>query len=137
MRVRRYAVERCKRTMFKQGHKPKNYDPIGTEKLLADGYVWVKVDDKPKGHKKDNWEQKHRLIWKREHGDIPQDHIVMFADQDRHNFAAENLILVTRTQLVRMNQNGLIKENGEATKTGVIIADLMTKLSEVKKKVQR
>ena len=35
------AYERAKKTMFKPGSKPKNTDPIGTEKKLTDGYIWV------------------------------------------------------------------------------------------------
>lgn len=44
----REQYEKCKPTMFKPGSIPGNTDPVGTEKLLADGYIWVKIDDKPK-----------------------------------------------------------------------------------------
>ena len=50
------------------------------------------------------------------------------------NFDPDNLILVSRKQLVRMNQRGLIHDDAELTKTGAIIADIYNKIGERKKK---
>lgn len=129
--------ERCMGTMFKEGNIPSNYNPIGTEKLLADGYVWVKVDDKPKAPKRVNWKQKHKLIWEQANGSVPKGYVVIFADQDRSNFNLDNFVLISRAQLVRMNQHGLIKNQAEATRAGVIIADLIIKTADVKKRLKR
>jgi hypothetical protein len=40
------------------------------------------------------------------------------------------LQLVTRSQLVRLNQNNLIRDNAELTKTGIIIVDIYGKIGE-------
>lgn len=117
-------------TQFKKGDMPHNHVEVGTEVMNADGYWQVKVAEP------NVWKLKHRLIWERLHGPIPSGHAIIFADQNRNNFQEDNLLLVSRSQLVRMNQNGLIKENADATKAGVVIAELITKTTEAKKRLK-
>ena len=117
-----------KQTQFKKGHKPWNYMPVGSERVNADGYVDIKIADPNK------WKGKHILIWEELHGPVPKGHAVIFADGNNRNFDPENLLLVSRKQLVRMNQRGLIKNDAELTKTGVIIADIYNKIGEAKRK---
>lgn len=52
-------------------------------------------------------------------------------------FDPENLLLVSRAQLARMNQKGLIQNDVELTKTGIIIADIYNKIGERKKRTRR
>lgn len=118
------VYERCEQTMFKAGSRPHNHLEIGTEILNTKGYWQVKTAEQ------NAWTLKHRIIWERAHGRIPEGHIVIFADRDRNNFELDNLLLISRQQAVRMNQNGLISENREATKTGVLIADLIAKTAD-------
>lgn len=119
-----------KETQFKPGNKPANWVPIGTERVNGDGYVDVKVQD---GKLYKNWRAKHIVIWEEHNGPLPPGHVVIFGDGNRRNFDPENLILVSRKQLVRMNQRGLIYNDAELTKTGVIIADVYNKIGERKK----
>lgn len=114
-------------TMFRSGQQPLNTDPIGTEKMLSDGYVWIKLDDKPKVPKGENWIQKHRKIWQDANGPIPEGYLIIFLDGDHMNFDIKNLACVSRAQHARLNQNGLRQTDPELTKTGILIADLMTK----------
>lgn len=118
---------KAKATMFTAGHKPANTDPIGTEKMLGDGYIWVKIDDQPKVPKKVNWIQKHRKVYQEVYGEIPEEHIVIFLDGDRTNFAPENLKAISKSENVRLNQNGLRFPDRELTETGIGIAKLLTK----------
>lgn len=119
-------------TQFKKGHKPANWMPIGSERVNADGYVDVKIQD---GMKQKNWKGKHIIIWEKHHGcPVPDGHAVIFGDRNNRNFDPENLILVSRAQLARMNQSGLIKNDAALTKTGAIIADVMNKIGEKKRK---
>lgn len=122
---------RMEETQFKKGNTPHNHLEVGTEVINGDGYWQVKIAEP------NVWKLKHRLVWERVNGPIPDGHIIIFANQDRNNFEISNLLLITRQQFVRMNQNGLIKKNGEATKTGVIIADLIIKTAHRAKKVRR
>lgn len=116
------------RTRFKKGNRPHNAHPIGTRIKTTDGYWVVKIAEP------NVWEQIHRRIWEGHNGKIPPGHVVIFGDGDRDNLDISNLILITKQQLVRMNQKGLIRSDAEITRTGAIIADMYNKIAERKRK---
>lgn len=122
--------EGCKATQFKKGHKPANWRPLGSERISKDGYIEVKIAD---GRLNKNWKAKHVMIWEEHNGPVPSGHAVIFGDRNKRNFNLDNLILVSRAQLARMNQKGLIYDNTELTKTGILIADIYNKIGEKKK----
>ncbi|AKR38513.1 HNH endonuclease signature motif containing protein [Bacillus cereus] len=115
------------KTQFKKGQKPHNYKPVGSERVNGDGYVDVKIADPNK------WKAKHRLLWEKENGPIPKGHVIIFGDGNRRNFQQDNLILVSKSQLVILNKNQLIKDNADLTRVGVVIADIYKKIGERKK----
>lgn len=102
--------------------------------MLSDGYIWVKVDDQPKVPKSVNWKQKHVLLWEEENGPVPENHVVLFLDNDRTNITIENLALVSRAQLAVLNKNGLIQDYADATKAGILTADLIMSITKAKKR---
>ena len=114
------------KTSFKKGTIPPNYKPIGTERFAKDGYIEVKVKDP------NVWELKHRYIYKKHYGDIPKGHNVIFADTDKTNFNIDNLILVSKSEMLILNRNKLIYEDKELTKAGVNIAKILDKTSKLK-----
>lgn len=114
-------------TCFKKGRVPHNHLPIGTELVRNDGYLWVKIAEPRK------WKQKHKIIWEKENGVIPRDHVIIFADGDRLNICIENLLLASRREMLVMNQKKLITKNKELTKTGLLVASLLVKTREVRK----
>ena len=115
-------------TRFNPGEHSWNRVPIGTERITRDGYVEVKTRD---GHGVKNWRGKHILVWQEHHGKkVPAGHVVIFGDGNHFNFEPDNLILVSRKQLVRLNQNELIADNADLTRTGVLIADVYNKIGE-------
>lgn len=118
-------------TSFKKGERPPNYKPIGSERIDKHGYIQLKVSDE--GKYSDRWKLKHKLMWEEANGPIPKVHCLIFLDGDKKNISLDNLQLITRAQLVRMNQNGLISDNPDVTKTGIIIADIYCKIGERKK----
>ncbi len=132
-RVSEDVYKKAAPTMFKDGHIPVNTLPIGTEKMLADGYIWVKINDVPRAKKSVNWRQKHKLVWEKQNGAIPDGCIVTFLDGDRTNCNIENLAVITRNENARMNQNGLHTEDKELTRTGIAVAKLMCKRAKRKK----
>lgn len=115
---------------FETGHKAWNWVPLGSERVNADGYVDIKVDD---GKLQKNWRGKHLLIWEQNNGPLPSGHVVIFGDGDRRNFDPDNLILVSRAQLAVMNKNGLIQNDAELTRTGMVVADVYRKIGERKR----
>lgn len=126
--------EKVKATMFKEGSIPANTMPIGTEKMLTDGYIWIKVNDLPKVKKQENWIQKHRVVYEKHYGKIPEGHVVIFLDRNRENFDPENLAAIKRSELARLNKQGLIYDDTNLTKVGIGIVRLSSKISEREKK---
>jgi hypothetical protein len=99
--------------------------------VSKDGYIEIKVADPRK------WRLKHNVIWEEVNGKVPKGHCLIFLDGNKQNIALENLQLITRKQLVRLNQNHLISDNPELTKTGLIIADIHSKIGELKRAKKR
>lgn len=112
---------------FKKGHKPVNYRPVGSERINIYGYIEVKVADPNK------WRLKHRVVWEEHHGEVPNGYSILFLDRNKQNLDINNLVLVSKKQLAFLNNNKLIKEDKELTKTGLIIADLLIKISDAEK----
>lgn len=124
--------DKCRATMFQPGSSPHNTNPVGTEKVLADGYIWIKIDDKPKAKKTENWIQKHRKVWQDANGPIPDGMCVIFLDGDPMNCSIDNLALVSRADHARLNQSHLRFTDPELTKSGVGIAKLKTAVGKRK-----
>ena len=123
------GVMKANKTSFKKGQVAKNKKPIGSERVSVDGYTEIKVA----GSKR--WRLKHRVMYEKYHNVVlnPKQ-LVIFADGDKSNITKENLLLVDNEQLLILNQNGLINENRELTKTGLNIANIIIKLNELKRK---
>ena len=128
----------CEKGWFKPDHRPVNYMPIGSERINADGYVEVKVSNTKKPVQR-RWRAKHLVIWEKAHGKLPKHHVVIFADRNNRNFALDNLLLVSRPELVVMNRLGLISPHKNLTKTGKVVADLKLAIRKrgAKKKTKR
>jgi HNH endonuclease len=120
------------RTSFKPGVRPNNYKPVGTERIDRDGYLLIKVNDDGPWHKR--WRHKHKVLWEAVNGPVPKGHCLIFLDSNKENIVLENLQLITRKKLARMNQNKLITKDANLTRTGLIIADIYEKISDRKKK---
>lgn len=123
---------RANRTSFKKGNKPKNWKPIGSERIDAEGYTVIKVSNE--GGKQKRWNLKHRVVWEQYHKkEIPKGSVIIFADGDKNNLNIENLICVTRNELKELNKCRLISSVPELTKTGLNVAKLKIKLAELRK----
>ena len=105
-------------TMFKPGNIPHNHKPVGSEVIDRDGYVRVKIADPRK------WTYKHRLVWSQHNGAIPKGAIVVFLDGNKLNFDIDNLMMLTRTELVRANQDGVWELPQELRRTALITVKL-------------
>ena len=109
------------KTSFKKGTIPPNQVPIGTESITKGGYIKVKVGEPNK------WKLKQRYIYEQHYGEIPKDCNVIFADKNIRNFDINNLILVSKAEMLILNNNKLIFEDKELTKVGVNIAKVIDK----------
>ena len=88
--------EKCQKTMFKKGRKPHNTRNKGEESKSKDGYTYVKIAD-------NDWRLKHRVVYENVNGTIPDDHIVVFKDNNLTNFDINNLLLITKAENMLRN----------------------------------
>ena len=93
---------------FKKGHIPGNTKPLGAERIdPKDGYILVKVAEKnPYTGAATRYKHKHAHIWEQQFGPVPDGMVVIFRDGDKRNFDLDNLVVITRSELVRLNQSG-------------------------------
>lgn len=115
---------------FEKGHKPKNWQPVGTETVRKGGYVWVKVAE-PK-----LWRQKRRVVWEQHNGPIPRGHKIIYKDQNRQNTDISNLMLVTDAQLAMMKTKGLYTDQPELTEAGANVAKLLVGVNHANKRIK-
>ncbi|MBQ1796677.1 MAG: HNH endonuclease [Prevotella sp.] len=80
---------KCLRTTFKDGHIPHNAYADGTE-LVRDGRVYIKVP----GIRR--LQLKHRYVWEKHNGKIPEGYIIKFKDRDFMNCDIDNLYIMSR-----------------------------------------
>lgn len=121
------AIERTKATRFKKGNIPKNYRPVGSERINKDGYVEVKISDPNK------WDTKNRVVYRKYFGEIPEGCKVIYADGNKLNNDPNNLILVSNSEELIMNRHNLIFNSKDLTTTGHLIAKVVDKTNKLKK----
>lgn len=125
------GVNGCSSTSFKKGNRPQTWRPVGSERVNREGRIEIKVAE-PR-----TWRPKQRVIWEGLHGPVPHGHVVLFADRNPRNFAAENLIAVSRGELAILNKFQLIKADTDLTKTGIAVASLMLVVSKRSKQTKK
>lgn len=119
---------KCKGTMFKKGNIPHNHCPIGSERINVSGYTEVKVEEPNK------WRPKHQVVWEREYGKIPKQHVIIFADGNKQNFDLDNLVCISRKELIRLNKNQMTLTNKEVTQAYIGIVKLQIAIADKKKR---
>lgn len=93
-------------TRFKKGERSMCATPIGT---LTQHYgVWkIKVSEVHGAtESRHDWIYVHRQIWEAAHGPQPKGTAIVFVDGNHDNLNLDNLELVTRAELARLNQLG-------------------------------
>jgi hypothetical protein len=117
-------------TTFKNGNIPKNHRPVGSERINVEGYSEIKTKEP------NVWEYKHRLIYEQHYGKAPDGYVVMFADRNKQNFDIDNLILVSRHEDLIMNSKKLLYNDKELTKSGHLVAKIISKERELRKDIK-
>ena len=107
-----WAPGRMAETQFKRGCRTgvakKNWQPVGSIRPDADGYLRIKVREWRRGDafgfgNTEIWPRLARHVWEQHHGQIPAGHAVVFKDRNRSNCDPGNLELVTRRELMLRN----------------------------------
>ena len=115
-------------TEFKKGERPKNYMPVGSERINTMGYRDVKTADPNK------WRAKHILLWEEHNGPLPKGCKLICLDGNKLNVSVENLALVSNAEMLNLNRMGLIKTDSELTKTGILLTRVILKTNNNCKK---
>lgn len=118
------------KTSFKKGQKAFNYKPIGTERINVEGYLEVKTEDPS------TWRLKQRHVWEQNNGTIPKGYNVRFKDGDKLNCEPENLLLVTDSENMHLNQLGFGSAPPEVKDTLHLMAKVKSKISKIKKELK-
>lgn len=85
-------------TSFKEGNLPHNTKPLGSIRLNKDGYYDIKYCN----HK---WRSLHSDMWIKENGELKKNEVVIFKEgADKHNFTINDLMVVSRLELLKMNR---------------------------------
>ena len=124
--------ERSLSTCFKKGNVPHNAKdkPIGYERVNRDGYVEVKIADRPSNpYCNDNFKAKHRLVWEQANGrPVPPSTVIVFADGDKGNFDPDNLVAVPRSAWSLIQREGYQYTDRETLLRAVDIANLRSSI---------
>ena len=118
------------KTSFKKGNIPYNHKEIGSERITKDGYIMIKVRD---GCLNKNWELKHRWLYEKEYGKIPEGYNLIFLDGNKQNLDLDNLKLVSKSEDLIMNNHNLFSTDPAITDTGTLIAKVIDKANKVQK----
>lgn len=90
------------KTSFACGSIPPNTKKVGSISTRKDKngslYMHIKVAEPSK------WQMLHVYIWEQKYGKVPKGHCVIFKDKNTMNPRLSNLMLLSRAELVRLNQ---------------------------------
>jgi len=78
---------------------------------------------------------KHRVIWENTHGPIPKNQVLAFKNQDKTDCRLENLILMSRADMVRYNQSFQKLANPENNESCLLMAKIKNRKYELIKEV--
>lgn len=107
-------------TSFKKGNRPHNHKPLWSERVGKDGYIEMSVPERnPYTGFPTRFKHKHLWIWEQANGLKPKGTAVIFKDGDNRNLAIDNLLLVTRAELLTMNLHGY-KDQPDELKPSVL-----------------
>lgn len=110
-----------KRLIYKDNFGVKSL-PIGSTRKHH-GYTYIKVSDEL-GHHTNNWIMLHHKIYEDNFGKVPEEHIVIFLDNNKENFSPDNLVAIPWKTNGLMNGNCLKSEDPEITKAGLMWCEL-------------
>ena len=131
------------RTQFKKGVLPHNHRGPGHERICPkDGYVTLIVaEQNPWTGAKTRPVLKHRWLWEKANGPIPNGHVLKCLDGDKTNCDPENWELVSQSMLPRLaggrHGKGYDDHTPELRPTVLAIAKLEDKAREARRRTSK
>lgn len=94
----------CRRNQFKKGQHPHNTKFAGHEYVDGDGYVLISVNEtNPHTGFERRYVFKHRWLWEKKNGPVPQGHGLKCLDGNKQNIKLSNWKCLPRAVLARLN----------------------------------
>lgn len=92
-------------TRFKKGHRPQTWRGAGHERIDSrDGYVVMIVDEpNPWTGAQTRPVHKHRYLWEKAHGPVPEGHVLKCLSDDKTNCDPSNWEPIPQAMLPRLN----------------------------------
>jgi hypothetical protein len=125
------AGGRSAETRFGKGMRPHTWVPVGTYRIVTDGILEQKTNDKP-GPNFVRWEPVHRLVWQRDVGPIPRGHVVVF----RPGQKTAELALITVDRLECITRQQLMLRNSVHARLPPELAATVQLLGALKRKIR-
>jgi len=110
---------------------------IGSERVCSNtGFIVVKVNEpNPYWGGKTRQLHKHKVLWEKAHGPVPEGHRLRFLDGNKLNCTLENLELFTMVENMHLNHLGFNGAPDELRETIVLVARLKGKVTERKQEL--
>jgi HNH endonuclease len=125
------------RTQFKNGQLPHNTKHLGHERITTDGYVEISIEEtNPHTGYERRYVQKHRHLWEKANGPVPDGMCLKCLDSDKTNTDPSNWEAIPRAMLPRLSgRHSLAYDEAapELKPTIMVIAKLEHKAREAAK----
>jgi len=120
------------KTSFKKGDIPANTRPIGHERICPkDGFILVKILERnPYTGSPTRYKHKHVHVWEQAHGPVPKGMVVAFVDSVKTHCEEENLMLISRHELLLLNQHGYKEMLPDVKPSVLALSKLELKISK-------
>lgn len=120
---------------FKKGHIGPTIKQLYSERMNKDGIIEIKVPVPRKGFKT-SYMPKQRWVYEQHNGTIPAGHVVSFLDGDILNFDPDNLIALSRAELLRLNKNEYRQQPDELKPTVLALSKLQVGICAKKREFE-
>ncbi|KKK99275.1 hypothetical protein LCGC14_2634360, partial [marine sediment metagenome] len=122
---------------FKKGTIPPNRNPLGTERICSkDGFILIKIAEKnPYTGFPTRYKHKHVYIWEQANGPAPKGMVVAFIDGDKTRCELDNLMLISRAELLNLNRYGYKDMPAELKPSVLALSKLQVKTWAKEKKL--
>lgn len=122
-------------TSFRKGNMPANRKTLGAERITKDGNIEIKIAERnPYTGFPTRYKLKHLHIWEKANGHLPPGTALLFKNGNKLACDLGNLMLVSRAELLRLNQRGYAQHSDALKPTVLAIAKLEVKTFTISKK---
>lgn len=116
-------------TSFKKGNEPPNRKHLYSERIDSkNGFILIKVPERnPYTMSPTRYKYKHVWVWEQANGPVPEACVVVFKDSNKLNCELDNLMLLTRAELLTLNLHGYKEMPSELKPSILFIAKIEAK----------